>query len=90
LIVPSKEGAQPGGPRFATSQVRGRHRIPVIGYAVTMQDGMDRLAGVRMQDHEGARARVLHNLGGCGLVVVLVCRREWWPHDVRDDGGVGG
>src|SRR5689334_17720647 len=50
-----------------------------------MQDGMDRLAGVRVQDHEGARARVLYKAGGCGRVVVLVCRREWWPHDIRDD-----
>ena len=38
---------------------------------------------------EGARARVLHKAGGCGRVVVLVCRREWWPHDVRDDGRGG-
>ena len=57
---------------------------------VFLGDDAYRLAGVRVQDHEGARARVLHDLGGCGRVVVLVCRREWWPHDVRDDGGVGG
>src|SRR6516162_380346 len=48
-----------------------------------------RLAGVKAQDHEGARARVLHEVGGRGRVVVLVCRREWWPHDVRDDGRGG-
>jgi hypothetical protein len=53
---------------------------------VFLGDDAYRLAGVRVQDHEDARARVLHNLGGCGRVVVLVCRREWWPHDVRDDG----
>jgi hypothetical membrane protein len=34
--------------------------------------------------------RVGHRAGqGCGRVVVLVCRREWWPHDVRDDGRGG-
>jgi hypothetical protein len=56
---------------------------------VFLGDDAYRLAGVRVQDHEGARARVLHKVGGCGRVVVLVCRREWWPHDVRDDGRGG-
>jgi hypothetical protein len=58
LIVPSKEGAQPGGPRVATSQVRGRHRIPVIGHAGTMQDGMDRAGAwcMRVQQTRGSRA----------------------------------
>ena len=58
MIVPSKEGAQPGGPRVATSQVRGRHRIPVIGHAGTMQDGMDRVGAgcMRVQQTRDSRA----------------------------------
>src|SRR6266536_1797577 len=56
---------------------------------VFLGDDAYRLAGVRVQDPEGARARVLHNVGGCGRVVVRVCRREWWPHHVRDHGRGG-
>jgi hypothetical protein len=56
---------------------------------VFLGDDAYRLAGVRGRDHEGARISVLHKAGGCSRVVVLVCRREWWPHDVRD-GGRGG
>jgi hypothetical protein len=94
-----------GCPRKIGSVVlrRANHRDPVIrswirvcsrSFAVCYRvgdvflgDDAYRLAGVRVQDHEGAR--VLHNAGGCGRVVVLVCRREWWPHDVRDDGRGG-
>jgi hypothetical protein len=55
-----------------------------------MQDGMDRLAGVRVQDHEGARARVLHHLGGCGLVVVLVAVVSGGRMTSATMAGVGG
>jgi hypothetical protein len=51
LRAVTKEGAQPGGPRVATSQVRGRHRIPVIRHTGTTQDGM---GSRRRRVNEGA------------------------------------
>jgi hypothetical protein len=53
---------------------------------VCLRDNADRLLGMGVQDHQGARARVLHQVSGRGRVVVQFCRRQRWPHDVRHGG----
>ena len=41
-----------------------------------------------VQDHQGGRTRVLHQVRGRGRMVVLVQGRGRWPHNVRvGDGG---
>jgi hypothetical protein len=49
-------------------------------------DDAGRLAGPRIHDDESRGARVLHQVGGRGRVVVLLDRGERWPHDIGDGG----
>src|ERR1700748_3848726 len=60
--------------------VRDRMRDVSIG------DDADRLAGLSLRDDQGRPSGALHQVGGCGHVVVLVNRRHRWMHDVRDYG----
>lgn len=65
------------------------HVLPVRHRAddVRLRDDADRpIALLADQDHQGARAHVLHQIRSRGHMIVLVHRRGRWPHNVRDGG----